>query len=122
MPLLEVELVILPNETPRATLAAEIADAAATVFGSPAGRVWVRLRFLAREYYAENGGPLPDDLSPAFVTVLHARSPLGDEREAEAARLTGALARACGRAAESVHLFYQPDGAGRVFFGGRPAG
>ncbi len=37
----------------------------------------------------------------------------------EVRRLTDAIAAACGRPAENVHLVYAPAGRGRVAFGGR---
>lgn len=119
MPILDVEMILLPDEHPRPTLASEISEAAGAVFGSPPGRVWVRLHFLPHFQYAENGGPLPDGLGPVFVSVLHALGPVGVERDGEAARLTTALAAACGRPGQNIHVFYLPDGAGRGYFGGR---
>lgn len=98
------------------------ADALADVIGDalhqPPGRVWVRLHPLPAEHYAENGDPLQGAL-PIFVSILHARPPAGAALRAEVAALTQAVAAACGRPAERVHLEYAPAGAGRIAFGGR---
>lgn len=118
MPILEVELIVDRGEELPTGLAPAIAAAAAHVFNSSPGRTWVRLRSLPAAHYAENGGGPESGVRPVFVAVLHARRPIGEALEAEVRDLTAAVAEACGRPAENVHLFYQPDGAGRVAFGG----
>lgn len=126
MPILQVEIVGTLAPRMRRGLARRLADAAAEVLGTPPGRTWVRVRRLARADYAENGGPLPRGVRPVFVAVLQARPPRGRRLAQEVAALTAALARACGRPAEHVHLFYEAPAAGRAAFGGRlltrPAG
>jgi phenylpyruvate tautomerase PptA (4-oxalocrotonate tautomerase family) len=119
MPILDVEPVIDAHAAIDPTLAQRLADAAAAVFGSPPGRVWVRLRPLPAAQYAENGAVVSDSERPAFVTVLHAQPPQGDARAQEAAALTGAIAGVLGRSAERVHVQYAAAGAGRQAFGGR---
>jgi hypothetical protein len=37
----------------------------------------------------------------------------------EASRLTEIIAQVCQRPQENVHIFYLPEGAGRVAFGGK---
>ncbi len=44
---------------------------------------------------------------------------LRDDLRREVAALTPAIAAICARLPENVHILYQPDGAGRVAFGGR---
>ena len=117
MPILDVELVLAPGETPVSDLAGRLADAAAQVFGTEARRTWVKLRFIEASLYAENGGA-PVDMFPVFVTVLKSRVPPPDELEAEIGRLTRSLAAVCDRPPEQIHLLYQPEAAGRVAFGG----
>jgi phenylpyruvate tautomerase PptA (4-oxalocrotonate tautomerase family) len=119
VPILEVELVGPLRETAREGLAARIADRAAEVFGAEPGTVWVALREIPREDYAESGGGPPAGTSPVIVRVLKSRIEKDrDDLAAEAAALTRAVAGACGRPAENVHLVYEPPGAGRVAFGG----
>lgn len=117
MPVLDVELVLAPGETPVSDLAARLADAAGEVFGSEPGRTWVKLRFMDGSLYAENAST-PDEALPVFVTVLKAKAPQGAELETEIRKLTDACARVCDRPAENVHILYQADGAGRAAFGG----
>ena len=116
MPILDVELV---GEAPRdrAALARRIADAAGGVFQTAPARTWVKLRCL--DAYAENGGDLPEDVQPVFVSVLLARPPAGSERARQADALAQAVAAACARPAANVHVLYEPAAAGRIAFGGR---
>jgi phenylpyruvate tautomerase PptA (4-oxalocrotonate tautomerase family) len=121
MPILDVELVLAPGETPVSDLAARLADAAGQVFGSEPRRTWVKLRFMEAGLYAENNNPA-GGIYPVFVTVLKSRLPIGGELESEIKSLTEALAEVCDRSLENVHIFYQPEGAGRVAFGGNLIG
>ncbi len=119
MPILEVEIVGPLDDAIEDGLAARLADAAAAVLDPdrPQG-TWVRLRRLDLDGYAENvGGPLAGTL-PVFVSVLQAAPPGGDALGREARALTEAVAGACGRSAEHVHLLYEPPAAGRIAFGG----
>jgi len=117
MPILEVEIVTRPGEQLANNLAAEIAERAGAVFGSAPHQTWVKVRALASEQYAENGGP-PKGVYPVFVSVLKAHLPARELLQAEAAALTAAVASGCGRPIEHVHVVYQPSAAGRVAFGG----
>jgi phenylpyruvate tautomerase PptA (4-oxalocrotonate tautomerase family) len=119
MPILDVEPVQAAHTAHDPTLTQRLADAAAAVFGSAPGRVWVRLRPLPAAQYAENGVVVAADEAPVFVTVLHAQPPHGDARTQEAAALTGAIARVFGWSDERVHVLYAPAGAGRQAFGGQ---
>ena len=117
MPILEIELVGEPSGDSRAATAQRLADAVAAVFDAPSGSVWVRLRVLPEQDYAENGGAEPG-LRPVFVRLLGRTVPEDDLRRQEARALTAAVARVCDRATENVHVLYEPAGAGRQAFGG----
>jgi len=119
MPILDIEIVA-SDSTPNlpADLTQSLADAAARVFDSPSGRVWVRLRVMPFASYAENGG-VPEGVHPVFVTVLKSRVPTGNALKDEIARLTKSIANLLERPEANVHIFYKPDGAGRVAFGGK---
>lgn len=119
MPILDVQLIGSVTESDRATLARRIADAAGAVFTSRPQQTWVTLRFVPDDAYSENGGGPPGGVRPVIVSILHSNPPTGDALTDQVARLTQAIARACGRPAESVHLIYQPLAKGRVAFGGR---
>lgn len=117
MPILDVEILVADDRL-ALELAPVLADAAGRIFDSPPGSVWVRVRPLSRQNYAENGGGPSEGVLPVFVTVLKARWPGPQELTVEVARLTQEIARICGRPVENVHVFYAPEGRGRVAFGG----
>ena len=121
MPILEVELVEDPAAPPRGDLARRIADAAGAVFGSDPGTTWVKLGVIPAGRYAENGAESASAGQPVFVKVLKWKPPEGPELEREIAALSAAIAEACERPLDRVHVLYQPPGAGRVAFGGRLA-
>jgi phenylpyruvate tautomerase PptA (4-oxalocrotonate tautomerase family) len=117
MPILEVEIVVAAGERLAEGMAAALADAASAVFRAPEGSTWVRLHELQAERYAENGGGA--GFVPVFVHVLKAQLPSEKELEHEAAELAAAVASACGRPVENVHIIYEPSAAGRIAFGGK---
>lgn len=119
MPILDVELVLRPDESLPADLARQIAVRAGEVFAAPPGTTWVKLRTLAATHYAENEAEPGPAVSPVFVTVLKAHLPEPAALQAEVAALTEAIAAACGRPPENVHILYLPPGVGRVAFGGK---
>ena len=122
MPILDVQIVVADGEALDASLASSLADASGEVFGSVAGRTWVRVHALPREGYAENGGGPPEGVHPVFVRVLLADPPEGEELRSQVHRLTLAVAKVCARLPENVHLFYEPSARGRVAFGGKLVG
>ena len=118
MPILEVEITTSNGDILAPGLAQSIADSAGAVLGTPPGRTCVKLRALSREHYAESNSIVPDDVYPVFVTLLKSRIGTADERKTEANRLCGAIAKACNRPKENVHILYLPEAAGRMSFGG----
>lgn len=119
MPILHVEVVgPLPDDVARG-LAPRIAEAAGRALASRPQGTWVKLHFLDEDDYAENGGGPPPGARPVFVTVLQADLPPRSTLAQQALRLTGAVAGACGRPAENVHVIFEPPAAGRIAFGGK---
>jgi phenylpyruvate tautomerase PptA (4-oxalocrotonate tautomerase family) len=118
MPILEIQIVLRPNESVSQELAVELADRTGAIFGSPPGTTWVKIQAIPRENYAENGGGPAEDVYPVFVSILKARLPEPATWPVEVALLTTAIAQVCGRPEANVHLFYLPEGAGRIAFGG----
>jgi len=118
MPILDIEMVISPDEQPAADFALALADAAAGVFGLPAGRTWVKLRTLPAADYAENGVDAGATPKPVLVRVLKHTLQDGEALRAEAAALASAIAKVCGRPRDHVHILYEPSGKGRAAFGG----
>ncbi len=119
MPILDVEIVVTAGCRSSQGMAAAIADAAAAVFRTPTGGTWVRLHELPRELYSESGGGPDDDVRPVFVRVLKSNLLQDAELQAEVSALTLAIARACNRPPESVHVIYDPPAVGRTAFGGK---
>ena len=119
MPILDLQLIgPLPDEV-RRDLAQRIADAAGRVFASRPQGTWVTLHFIPAECYSENEGGPPAGARPVIVRVLQAEPPRGDALAQEVGHLTEAVARACARPVESVHIIYEPPAGGRIAFGGR---
>ena len=124
MPILDIEI-IASDSTPSlpADLTQTLADATAQVFDAPHGTVWAKVRVLPSTQYAEDHGK-PSGVYPVFVPVLKSRARTvpsrstqkGSELEDEIAQLTQVIAKALNRPEANVHIFYQPDGAGRVAF------
>lgn len=117
MPILDVEMVIRPDETLSEGLAADIAGRAGLALGAAPGRTWIRLHTLEVDHYAEDAAGRADAY-PVFASILHRQRPRGDTLRREVTRLTEAIAAACNRPPENVHLIYEADAAGRVAFGG----
>ena len=118
MPILNVEIIMRPDESIRPELARELADRTGEIFGSSPGSTWVKVYLLARENYAENI-IASEDICPVFVSVLKAKLPSPDLLQVEVAKLTAAVAQICGRPQENIHIIYLPEGMGRVAFGGK---
>ena len=117
MPILNVEIVGEADAAGEDSLAQRIADAAGGIFGSPPRGTWVRVRILPARRYAENEGAEPG-VHPVFVHVVKRSVPPEEELRAEVAALTEAIAAACERPAENVHVCYEVAAAGRQAFGG----
>jgi phenylpyruvate tautomerase PptA (4-oxalocrotonate tautomerase family) len=118
MPILDVEIVTRPGEEYSDTLAATLADRAAAILGSAPGGTWVKLHLLRRQHYAENDVDHDNGLAPVFVSVIRARLPEPERLRTEALSLAEAFAPLCRRPRENVHIIYEPEGRGRVAFGG----
>jgi phenylpyruvate tautomerase PptA (4-oxalocrotonate tautomerase family) len=117
MPIIDVEIVTQRGEHLPPALAAALADALGEAYGAGPGRVWVRLRDLPAERYAENGGGEP--VFPVFVTLREGAPPAPEALAAHVARIAACVARAAGRPVENVHVIVEPAMKGRVAFGGK---
>ena len=119
MPILEIEIVLRPDEELTDDLPQLLADRLGDVFRSQPGETWLKLRPLPGHHYTENEST--DDIYPVFVTVLKGQRPSIDEMQIEVTALTTAVADICQRPFENVHIIYQPDALGRIAFGGKIA-
>ena len=95
-----------------------LADGVGDIFASPPGSTWVKLIPIPAENYAENN-PVEETFYPVFVNVLKATLPPPEIIQAEAAQLTAAIAKICGRPPSNIHIVYALAGAGRIAFGGK---
>ncbi len=120
MPIFDIEIATRHGEALAPGLAADLADALGAVMGAAPGKVWVRLRDLAPERYAENGRD-PDRPFPVFVTLVASAPPQGEHLDHVAAQVAEAVAHLTDRAPENVHLLVEPAAKGRVAFGGKVA-
>lgn len=119
MPLVKIEIVSNSDtrEVPPESVTQSIADELGEVFGSPEAATWLRVKSIPRAQYAENGGVVPTEVQPVFVSITRRHAAVQDlEKEAEA--VAKYVAEALDRNREFVHVIYEPDAAGRVAFGG----
>jgi phenylpyruvate tautomerase PptA (4-oxalocrotonate tautomerase family) len=119
MPIIDVRPVLSASHKLPAKAAQMLADSIARELKVQNGRVWIRLLEIPRANYAENGEVLEDHRLPVFVQVLHADTPDQVIRIQEAQALAAAVAACLGRPIEQVHIEYEPEGRGRVAFGGK---
>ncbi len=118
MPIVDIEIVLKPDETLADKMVSELADRLGKLFGSPKNGTWVKVHQIAAQHYAENEGQ-EQDLYPIFVSVLKSRLPALDEMQNEVDAITALVAEICHRPPGFVHVIYQPEGQGRVAFGGK---
>lgn len=117
MPIVKLEIVKVSGWSRPRDLARKVADAVAEVLHAAPQSVWVRISTVAAGDYSENLG-VPVDAGPIFVSILEAAPPEGEALILEVAALTGAIAEACRRKTDDIHIIYEPPGRGRVAFGG----
>jgi phenylpyruvate tautomerase PptA (4-oxalocrotonate tautomerase family) len=113
MPIIDVEVVGNPAD-PKITQ--ELADELGQAFRAKPGKVWVRVRALPAELYAENDEPGAPQ--PVFVTILTSHPPEGTELQRRIKYVTNAVARFTGRDPGVVHVMFDAAAKGRVAFGG----
>ena len=119
MPIIELELVIDGEaEKLGSELIQRLADQIGDYLGSDTAGTWVRVRYLDRSHYAENRSRVPDSVKPAFVSIMQYQLPDEDDLVEGARRLAALTAGCIGRPLENTHVIFEPDGRGRVAFGG----
>src|SRR5262245_23141957 len=118
MPIVDVEIVLRPDETIRKEMVSELANELGDIFRSQPGGTWIKVHELPAEQYAENDRTQAG-IYPIFVSVIKSKVGTADKMQKEVEQITGAVAQICGRSSENVHLIYQPEGKGRLAFGGK---
>jgi phenylpyruvate tautomerase PptA (4-oxalocrotonate tautomerase family) len=118
MPILEVEVIgQQAGDPPTEKLAERIANGVGASLGVPKGQLWVKVQKLPASGYAENGPPRKN--LPVFVRVIvRTKDPSVWPKRAEV--IATAVSEATTRERASVHVIFEPDATGRVFFGGVP--
>lgn len=118
MPIFDIEIATRHGETLVPRLASDLADALGAILGAGPGKVWVRLRALAPEAYAENleGADRP---YPVFVELTASAPPEGEHLDHVAQQVSEAVAHLADRSPENVHVIVQPAAKGRIAFGGK---
>lgn len=118
MPIFDIEIATRHGEAVAPSLASDLADALGAVMDAASGKVWVRLRALGPEAYAENesasGHPYP-----VFVTLTASAPPQGEHFDHVVQQVTEAVAHLTDRPVEQVHFLAQPAARGRIAFGGK---
>ena len=118
MPIIDIEIVRRPNEIIRNDMVTELADELGEIFHSPSRGTWVKVHDIPSSQYAENG-ETAIGLYPIFVKIIKSTLPSLEEIQQEVEKITGAVAQICNRPSENVHVIYQPEGRGRIAFGGK---
>lgn len=118
MPIFDVEVVgQQAGDPPTEKLAERIASRVGEALGVPKGQLWVKVQKLSASAYAENGPP--STALPVFVRVLvRTKDPSVWPKRAEV--IATSVSEATARPRSSVHVIFEPDATGRVFFGGAP--
>ncbi len=118
MPIIEIEIVVKNSNELPSDLAQSLADASAVVLKSKVGGTWVKLRHLESPFYAENDTDSSTAM-PVFVSLLLGKCGDQKERISIAKELTRAISQVTRRPEENVHILFEPEGIGRIAFGGK---
>ena len=119
MPIVQLQLVIRDDSERVAHETLQLlADELGEYFQSGTAATWIKVDYIPFEQYAENRETLCDDTKPTLVHVLKYRIPDEDRRALEAKALARIVANVLRRPERNTHIIYEPDGKGRVAFGG----
>lgn len=119
MPLVDIEITLKQREKLPIDLASILADELGSIFNSPPSTTWVKLYGLSKNHYAENHRSLKGGAYPVFVRIIKSESPEHTVLEQEVKKITRSVARICKRPPKNIHIIYEPEGSGRVSFGGK---
>ena len=118
MMLLEVEVVGQQvGDPPTEKLAERIAGGVGSAFGIPGGQLLVKVQKVSASNFASNAAP--SKMLPVFVRVLvRTKDPAVWPKRADV--IANAISEATSRERASVHVIFEPDATGRIFFGSAP--
>ncbi len=119
MPIIDIELVIKSDaeKVDKVTLQ-RLTNLLGDLLGSDPGGTWAQLRYLHIDHYAENRAEVPATVQPTMVRILQYQWPPLEQRVVDAFEIARTVAEVLGRPRENTHVFYEPEGKGRVAFGG----
>ena len=120
MPIVNVEIVLRPQEKVKDALAGELANALGKIFGTAPQETWVIVKTVEPHRYAENDAT--QSYYPVFARVMKGALPEMDILANEADRLSQAIGALCDRPQARVHIIYEPPALGRIAFGGKLTG
>ena len=122
MPILDIE-VVKPKADPAydEVTVQSLADAAGVLLDSAPAGTWVKLNYIDSDQYAENQGRPATEAWPVFVEVLQYSLPPEDQLARQSKALALEIGKALGRPTKNIHIYYLPEGKGRIAFGGELA-
>ena len=119
MPIVQLELVVRGDfERISGDVLQGLADELGEFFQTDRAGTWVKVGYLPFEQYAENRAQPGGETRPTLVHVLKYRLPPGEHLAREARDLARIVAKRLQRPEENTHIIFEPDGKGRVAFGG----
>lgn len=95
-----------------------LTDKLGHVFGSQPSTTWTKLRYVDQTDYAENETVLDSSALPTFVNVLLRSLPSENLLEKLAQDIAACVCETLNKPQENVHVIFEPEGYGRVAFGG----
>ncbi len=121
MPLINLE--ILQDPIPQPELDSEqvqqLCDAIGQAMGSRQAGTWLKVSYLSRGQYAENQELLVPDIRPVFAYIIRAELLPNAQLQEEAQRLAAVIGQHLDRPQQNIHIIYEPEGKGRIAFGGQ---
>jgi len=118
LPIVDIEIVLKPDELITSRLVSELADKLGTIFNSAPRSTWVKIFEIPGHLYAENQG-MEAGIYPIFVSILKSNLPTPEDMQMEVEKITETIAQISGRPTSNVHIIYEPKGSQRAAFGGR---
>lgn len=119
MPIITIECVLESDiERYDSGCAQRLADKLGKTLKSDPGTTWVKLAYLDRSNYAENETVIDDSVKPTFVSILLRSLPSEKVLEELSQKISKDVAEILSRPLENTHVLFEPEGFGRVAFGG----
>ena len=119
MPIVTIECVVGESSKKYdASKTQSLSDKLGRVFGSEPGTTWIKLHYLDQANYAENDAELDKTALPTFVNVLLRSLPDEDQLAITAQHIATCVSESLVRLKENIHVIFEPEGFGRVAFGG----